>query len=89
MNTTLLQNALEMSGLSDELGLGNYSVFAPTKDSGDPIPVHVLRGRFAPADFAEILWCASLSDKEIDAMAELDARTVAGSYDGLVDAIRA
>ena len=82
MNNPTIQNAIDFSGLTSEFG-GNISIFAPTKDMGDPIDVHVLRGKFSTGDLAELVWTATLSDSEIDGFCGAESLMMDGRYERL------
>lgn len=68
---------------------GNFSIFAPTKDSGDPIDVTVVPGQVSFAEFAEMTWLASMTDDEIEEMALAEANARELSYFSLWEEINA
>ena len=66
----VIAKAIEWSDVTLSMPAGAYSVFSAAKDQFEhhrqELAVHVLRGRFAANDLAELLWNASLSDDEIE-----------------------
>lgn len=87
MNINAIRNAIDFSGVADELGQGQYSVFAPSKDMGDPMDVHVLPGRFSTVDLAELVWIATLGDDEIEGLCSVEALAIDGRYETLAGTI--
>jgi hypothetical protein len=66
----VIAKAIEWSDVTLAMPEGAYSVFSPAKEGfaheTQELAVHILRGRFAASDLAELFWNASLSDDEIE-----------------------